>query len=52
MNRFVESAKIVVLATHSEGLVRSVCNKVCVLDGGRMQYFGPTEEYYAEHAAA
>jgi lipopolysaccharide transport system ATP-binding protein len=53
MNRFVEKAKIVVLATHDPGLVQRVCNKVCVLEGGRMSYFGPTEEYYAQqHAAA
>jgi len=52
MNAFVAKAKIVVLATHSMDLVKKVCNKVCVLDGGRMSYFGPTDEYFAHHAAA
>lgn len=52
MQDFVAQAKMLVLASHSEPLIRDVCNKVCVLDGGRMQYFGPTEEYYAQHAAA
>lgn len=52
MNRFVESARIVVIATHDTNLVRRLCNKVCVLDGGRMSYFGPTDEYFDHHAAA
>jgi lipopolysaccharide transport system ATP-binding protein len=52
MNRFVEKAKILVIGTHSTTLVRQVCNKVCVLDGGRMSYFGPTDEYFDRLAAA
>ena len=46
MSQFVENAALVVIATHDMGLVQRVCNKVCVLDGGRMSYFGPTEEYF------
>jgi lipopolysaccharide transport system ATP-binding protein len=52
MDAFVSEAKIVVLASHSTALIQRVCNKVCVLEGGRMAYFGPTGEYYAQHAAA
>jgi lipopolysaccharide transport system ATP-binding protein len=52
MNRLVENAKIVVLASHSTGLIQTVCNKVCALQGGRMTYFGPTEEYFAQSDAA
>ena len=52
MEAFVERAKIVVLASHSMALIQQVCNKVCVLEGGRMQYFGPTQEYFDHHAAA
>lgn len=52
MTRFVDKAKIVVIATHDTGLVRHVCNKVCVLQGGRLSYFGPTQDYYEHHAAA
>lgn len=52
MQKFVESAKMVVLATHDTNLVQTVCNKVCVLEGGRMSYFGPVDEYFEHHAAA
>lgn len=52
MNNFVAKARIVVIATHGMDLVRNLCNKVCVLDGGRMSYFGPTDEYFDQHAAA
>lgn len=52
MERLVEQSNIVVLATHDNGLVRRVCNKVCVLNAGRMTYFGPTESYFEQNAAA
>lgn len=52
MNNFVSKARIVVIGTHDLNLVRKVCNKVCVLEGGRMSYFGPTDEYFDHHAAA
>ncbi len=41
MNALVAAAKIVVLATHDTGLARSVCNKLCVLDAGKIVYLGP-----------
>lgn len=52
MDRFVDNAKIVVIATHDPGLIQRVCNKVCVLQAGRITYFGPTQDYYDHHAAA
>lgn len=52
MERFVDQAKIVVIASHDVGLIQKVCNKVCVLQGGRVTYFGPTQDYYEHHAAA
>jgi lipopolysaccharide transport system ATP-binding protein len=51
MNRMVEGAKILVLATHNAPLVQRVCNKVCVMEAGQVAYFGPTEEYFQQHAA-
>jgi ABC-type polysaccharide/polyol phosphate transport system ATPase subunit len=36
----VDGAKIVVLASHNSALLRDVCNRGLVLDGGRVQYFG------------
>jgi lipopolysaccharide transport system ATP-binding protein len=52
MNSFVDNAKIVVLATHDFSLVKAVCNKVLVMDGGRAVFFGPVEEWAASEAAA
>jgi len=48
MNDMVHSAKIVVLASHSEGLIRSVSNKLLVLDKGRAVYLGSSEDYFAD----
>ena len=45
MHSFVERAKIVVLGTHDFHMVETVCNKVCVLDAGRMAFYGPVEEW-------
>ncbi|PVM89676.1 sugar ABC transporter ATP-binding protein [Caulobacter radicis] len=45
MDRFVDKAKIVVLATHDFGLVQRVCNKVCALGSGRIGFFGTTSEW-------
>ena len=47
MEGFVDRAKIVILGTHAFGLAEKVCNKVCVLDSGRVAYFGPTEGWVA-----
>jgi ABC-type polysaccharide/polyol phosphate transport system ATPase subunit len=40
-----------VLATHDTPLVQRVCNKVCVMNSGQVAFFGPTEEYFQQHAA-
>ena len=45
MFSFVEKAKIMVLGTHDVHLVERVCNKVLVLDAGRMAFYGPTEQW-------
>jgi len=40
MNAFVNHARIMVLASHNFALLQATCNKVLVLDKGRMRYFG------------
>lgn len=40
MQNRVGNSKIVVLASHSLGLLRDVCNKGIVLEGGRCSFFG------------
>lgn len=39
----VGGSKIVVLASHSDGLLRDICNKGVVLEKGRMLYFGDVQ---------
>jgi len=39
----VNDSSIVVMATHSDELIREFCNKVLLLEGGTIQYFGDTE---------
>ena len=34
-----------VIGTHDFGMVERVCNKVCVLDAGRMAFYGPVQEW-------
>ena len=53
MDDLVKKASIMVLATHDPALVQRVCNKVCVLDAGKIVYFGSPEGYYGSsgHAA-
>jgi lipopolysaccharide transport system ATP-binding protein len=47
MKDFVNRASILVLATHSVDLVKHVCNKVCVMEGGRIKFFGATEDWFS-----
>jgi ABC-type polysaccharide/polyol phosphate transport system ATPase subunit len=47
-NRF-HGSRIVVLATHSIGMLRAMCNKTLVLDKGRMRFFGAVEEGIADY---
>jgi ABC-type polysaccharide/polyol phosphate transport system ATPase subunit len=44
MNEMVNKSRVMVLASHSIGLVEATCNKILVLDKGRMRYFGPLDE--------
>lgn len=48
MNAFVDNAGILVIASHSTGLLQSVCNLGMVLDHGRVKAFGPIEEILKE----
>ena len=40
MNELVGHARIMVLASHNFALLQATCNKILVLDKGRMRYFG------------
>jgi lipopolysaccharide transport system ATP-binding protein len=40
----IDKAKILVLASHSKSLIQATCNKVLVLDGGKIVFFGEVEQ--------
>lgn len=44
LNKLIEQSNIVVLASHSEEIVRKICNKVIVLDCGKIKQFGKIDE--------
>ena len=56
MKELVERSGILVLASHSEGLLRSMCTKGLLLDRGKVMGFGPLDEilqrYDIEESAA
>jgi lipopolysaccharide transport system ATP-binding protein len=49
MHSRVGGSKIVVLASHSVGLLRDVCNKGIVLEGGRLVYAGEISDALKEY---
>jgi ABC-type polysaccharide/polyol phosphate transport system ATPase subunit len=48
MNTLVSQAGITVIASHSRGLLRKVCDLGLWLDAGRVRAFGPIEEVFAK----
>jgi lipopolysaccharide transport system ATP-binding protein len=44
---YVGAAKMLVIGTHDYALVSAVCNKVLVLDAGRPQFYGSTQDWTA-----
>jgi len=52
VERFVDRARIVVLASHSAAIIAGFCSKVLWLEHGKTRFYGPTKEWeglYAEH---
>ncbi|ADU13931.1 ABC transporter ATP-binding protein [Asticcacaulis excentricus] len=49
MNEILEKSRVMILATHNFGLVADVCNKLLVLDGGKMEYFGDVSAWDFNH---
>lgn len=44
LNEFVDRSQIIVLATHSETLLRNMCNKAALLHGGYLLKLGSVQE--------
>lgn len=44
LNNIIEKSHILVLTSHSDDIIRQFCDKVIVLDAGRVQFMGGVEE--------
>lgn len=44
MISLLDQSSIVVLAAHADELIREFCNKAILLEGGKVKFFGETEE--------
>ena len=49
VKNFMSRAKIIVLASHSTALCRSVCTKALLLEKGKQIFFGPIEEGFERY---
>lgn len=57
MKEFIGRSPIMVLASHSDKIIRTMCNKAVLMEAGRIVAFGPADEicdqyYESVHAAA
>ncbi len=50
VRRFVEQAKILVLATHSRELCCALCNKAALMSKGELNFFGDIDEAFSRYA--
>ncbi len=44
IHNLIYNSSIVVLATHSTEIIEKICNKVILLDTGKLKYYGPVKE--------
>jgi ABC-type polysaccharide/polyol phosphate transport system ATPase subunit len=49
LQEFVRRSAILVLASHSDDLIRSVCNKAALLEAGRIVEIGPVDEILSRY---
>lgn len=49
LNEFINKSSILVLASHSNQTIQRLCNKVMLLEKGRVKYFGPIEKGFYEY---
>jgi ABC-type polysaccharide/polyol phosphate transport system ATPase subunit len=52
VSRLLERARIMVLASHSESIIRNFCNKVLWLEKGKVQALGPVDEVLPAYLAS
>jgi ABC-type polysaccharide/polyol phosphate transport system ATPase subunit len=49
LNEFVGRSRIVVLASHSSGMIKSICNKAALLQAGRIVDIGPVDAVFEKY---
>lgn len=49
MEAFIGRSRIIVLASHSEHLLRSICNKAALMQGGKIIGLGGLDEIFAKY---
>jgi ABC-type polysaccharide/polyol phosphate transport system ATPase subunit len=49
MERFIDKSRILVLASHSEALIRSTCNKAAFMKAGRILAVGGIDEIFKQY---
>ena len=49
LNKLIERSRIFILASHSEKLIRSMCNKAILMERGRMKLSDSVDEVYAAY---
>ncbi len=51
LNEFIGRSRILVLASHSDKLIRAMCNKAVLMQAGRILAIGPVDEIYEQSLA-
>jgi len=51
MNEFVGRSRILVVASHSPQIIKSICNKAALMDAGRVVAIGPVDEIFDQYRA-
>jgi ABC-type polysaccharide/polyol phosphate transport system ATPase subunit len=49
MNEFIMRSRIVVLASHADDMIRSICNKAALMQAGRLIAVGPVEDVLEQY---
>jgi ABC-type polysaccharide/polyol phosphate transport system ATPase subunit len=49
MDKFIGRSRIMVLASHSDSMIASICNKAAWLNGGQLVEIGPVDEIFEKY---
>jgi ABC-2 type transport system ATP-binding protein/lipopolysaccharide transport system ATP-binding protein len=52
VSSYVDSAKILVLASHNNAILRQFCNRAIFIDGGEIRADGPVDEVIGLYESA